>query len=366
MDRREFISNIARLSLSVGFFGAFPLSKVFAKEQSPNPGMWVIDAHAHPVCFHRLTPDPDTHNSAMMRESGIVATSFAAVGDYVFNFDPNGSAYEDTLRQLRRVQYFEDNGYIKIVGRPQEIAHRFDFDAPMSAIVSIEGGDALEGDLDHLDEFYEMGVRMITLVHNNNNEIGNDMRVYGSNDPNDTGLTDFGYQVVERMNELGMVIDVAHASTQTLFDVAEVTKAPIIDSHTNPLPSFVTERLAPSRWRIYSEMEAVVKTGGVVCTWPLAYHNAFTRLTFADWAQEIKAFNEHFGSNHIGLGTDGGGGLPAFVQGWQDVSNLDLLIEEMVAADFNHREIAAFLGENILRTMHDCFVVSEIFKGKSI
>ena len=73
-----------------------------------------------------------------------------------------------------------------------------------------------------------MGVRIITLVHNDNNEIGNDMRQFGSDDPADGGLTDFGYRVVERMNELGILIDVAHSSTKTVFDVVEYTRAPII------------------------------------------------------------------------------------------------------------------------------------------
>ena len=80
---------------------------------------------------------------------------------------------------------------------------------------------------------------MITLVHgraaqdgSGDNQIGKDMRRHPS-DEDDGGLTDFGFQVVRRMNRLGMIVDVSHASTQTLLDVASCTRAPIVFSHGN-------------------------------------------------------------------------------------------------------------------------------------
>ena len=312
MDRRQFMSSLFRYSLSIGFLSALPLNRLLAKEKDPNPGMWFIDAHSHPYSFYRNQPNPDDHTFEMIHESGLVATSIAAVGDYIYGIDPNGSAYSDTLRQLAIVQEWEDQGYIRIIRKPQQIRRRFDPDSPIDAIVTIEGGDAIEDDIDHLDEFYEMGVRMITLVHNDDNYLGKDMRNCGSYDPADTGLTDFGHRVVERMNELGILVDVAHSSARTVFDVSQCTKAPVIDSHTNPLPPTVVNR-GPGRLRTYGEMEAVVETGGVVCTWPLAYDGSFTRRTFGDWVKEIIDFKDYFGIKHIGLGTDSGGGLPDFL-----------------------------------------------------
>jgi len=363
MNRRQFIFNLARCGFSAGLLSALPL-KIFAKEKNPNPGMWILDAHAHPYSFYRNQLNPDEHTFEMIREAGIIATSFAAVGDYAnYSLDPDvDSPYEDTLRQLAIVQEWEDQGYIKIIRKPQQIRRRFDPDAAISAILTIEGGDALEGNLDHLDEFYEMGVRIITLVHNDNNEIGNDMRQFGSTDPNDSGLTDFGYNVVKRMNELGILIDVAHSSTQTVYDVADSTRAPIIDSHTNPLPSALANR-SPGRLRTYTEIEAIVETGGVLCTWPLAYTGTYPRQTFGDWVQEIKEFGNYFGIDHIGLGTDGGGGLPDYIEGWNDITALHLLKEAMLDEGLKKREIAAFMGDNLLKVLHRCFVVSRVLKG---
>lgn len=357
MNRRQFMLNIARYGLSAGLLSALPL-KTFAKEKNPNPGTWIIDAHAHPYTFYRNQSNPNEHTFEMIREAGIVATSIAAVGDYAkYTPDSGGSAYEDTLRQLAIAQEWEDQGYIKIIRKPQQIRRRFDPDGPISAILTIEGADALEENIDHLDAFYEMGVRIITLVHNDNNEIGNDMRQFGSNDSSDSGLTDFGYRAVARMNALGILIDVAHSSTKTVYDVAGCTRAPIIDSHTNPLPQDVTDR-GPGRLRTYTEIEAVVKTGGVLCTWPLAYGGTYPRQTFEDWAQEIKEFKNYFGITHIALGTDGGGGLPDYVEGWNDITDVNLLKEAMLEKNFEKNEIAAFMGSNLLSVLDRCFAVS--------
>ena len=365
MNRSQFLLNLTRYGFSGGLLSALPL-KAFAKKRIPNRVFPIIDAHAHPFSFYRQQPEPNEHTFEMIREAGIVATSIAAVGDYAnYSHDPDDSPYEDTLRQLTIVQDWEDQGHIEIIRRPHQIRRRLAPEGPIGAILSIEGGDALEGTIDHLDEFYDLGVRIITLVHNDNNEIGNDMRQFASNDPDDNGLTDFGYQVVERMNELGILIDVAHSSTQTVFDIAALTKAPIIDSHTNPLPSFVLDR-GPSRLRTYPEIEAVVDTGGVLCTWPLAYGGTYPRQTFEDWVQEIQDFENHFSIRHIALGTDAGGGLPNYIEGWDDIDDLNLLKETMLSQGFRKRKISAFMYNNLLRVLHRCFVVSRVLKRKKI
>ena len=139
----------------------------------------------------------------------------------------------------------ESTGLVKIVRQPRDIPLQPSPTGPIHAILAIEAGDAIGTEIDRVNEFYNLGVRMITLVHgtvnrSGDNAIGHDMRRYSSSDSSDGGLTDFGRQVVARMNRLGMVVDVAHASTQTLFDVAAYTRAPIIDSHTSPLPPSVT------------------------------------------------------------------------------------------------------------------------------
>ena len=183
------------------------------------------------------------------------------------------STYIKAKEGISHVRLWEAQKLVKIVRRPSDIPLQPYLTGPIPVILAIEGGDAIGTDLGRLNEFYGLGVRMITLVHGSagetgsgDNLIGKDMRRHASNE-DDGGLSDFGYQVVGRMNRLGMVIDVSHASTQTLLDIAACTRAPIIDSHTSMLPPEVTVR-AHGRQRLYSDAEAIVDTGGAVCTYP--------------------------------------------------------------------------------------------------
>ena len=83
-----------------------------------------------------------------------------------------------------------------------------------------------------------------------------------------------------------------------------------------------------------------------------------------DWAREIRTFSDYFGIGHVALGTDSGGGLPTYIDGWQDITSLNLLKEAMLAEGFEKGEMAAFMGGNVLRVLHRCFVVSRILKRK--
>ncbi len=106
----------------------------------------------------------------------------------------------------------------------------------MSSLLTIEEGATIEGDLNKLRHFYDLGVRMMTLTWNFENEIG-----YPNNmtDPEnwhevtDKGLTDFGRQVVKEMNKLGMIVDVSHGSDKLFYDVIEISTKPIVASHSN-------------------------------------------------------------------------------------------------------------------------------------
>ena len=93
-------------------------------------------------------------------------------------------------------------------------------------ILSIEGGRALGGDLDLVDQFYQAGVRMITLTWNGENELG-----YGVSESR--GLKPFGREVVRRMEEKGMAVDVSHLSDAGMEDVLETVDGPVVASHSN-------------------------------------------------------------------------------------------------------------------------------------
>jgi microsomal dipeptidase-like Zn-dependent dipeptidase len=357
MKRREFLSKLIRYGLSVGAVGILPVERLFAQQLLPPLAIPIIDAHAH-------LPGSAEHTFEAIRSAKLSATSIAVMGD---NFTSVGddSAYLNALNTIGLVHGWESQGLIKIVRLPSDIPLQPKPGEPIPAILAVEGGDAIGTQLNRVDQFYRLGVRMITLVHgtvnqSGDNAIGHDMRTYSSYDEDDGGLTDFGQQVVARMNRLGMIIDVAHASTQTLHDVAACTRAPIVDSHTSPLPPSVTRRDS-GRLRLYDEMALIVETGGLVCTWPLAYDGSkLDRLTFADWVAEIRVFKSYFGMRNIGLGTDSGGGLPLKIEGWENISDVNQLSDAMRKGGFGTLEISSFMGLNFLRVFARCHAVRQV------
>lgn len=98
----------------------------------------------------------------------------------------------------------------------------------IGAILSIEGGEAIEGSIEKLREFHEKGVRLMTLTWNYKNKIGN-----GALSGFDEGLTDFGKKVVREMNRLNMIVDVSHLNINGFWDVYNTTEKPFIATHSN-------------------------------------------------------------------------------------------------------------------------------------
>src|SRR5262249_28378964 len=130
----------------------------------------------------------------------------------------------------------------------------------IAALMGIEGGHAIEDSLHALRDFYELGVRYMTLTHTNTNDWAdsegdiNDPKVQHHN-----GLTDFGRQVVHEMNRLGMMVDISHVADKTFYDVIATTRAPVIASHSS------SRALAPHPRNMTDDMlRALSKNGGVV------------------------------------------------------------------------------------------------------
>jgi membrane dipeptidase len=171
--------------------------------------------------------------------------------------------------------------------------------------------------------------------------------------PKNGGLTDTGRAVIERMGNLGMVVDVAHADHNTLEQIVEMNSGPLVDGHTSLCPG--TDPAGCGRLRTWDEMELIARTGGIVCTWPLA---TGTRRTFSDWANELLEMKHRLGIGHVGIGTDGGGHipghLPALIDGYNDIRDLIQLIAAMQNIGFSRNEIAAIMGGNFYRVLKRC------------
>lgn len=354
MNRREFLEYCAAAGMAVGL-GHISLfdeagAALSQADMDQLRGLRIADAHAHPYQLHGVTRyDSTTPDIEMMKQIGMAACSFSAVGDMTKFRGYSGTPYGHTLHQLRMVRQLEDDKTLKRILKAADVKTVTESNNILGAVMAIEGGDALESELKNLDRYYDYGVRLITLMHDHNNALG-----FNQRSQSDGLLTPFGVKVVERMNEQGMVIDVAHSKSQTLKGIVEVSKAPVIDSHTNPLP-YGYEAKRTGRLRTWPEMEMIAKTGGVICTWPYAAStDTMQRTTLKHWAEEILQMKTRLGIEHCGLGTDGGGGLPDLVSGWHSIASLPKLVVAMRDVGLSQDDISAYVGGNFLRVLHKC------------
>jgi microsomal dipeptidase-like Zn-dependent dipeptidase len=364
MNRREFMKYVAVLgaSATLGNISAcahrLKDEKVYVLPQ----GMLLIDAHSHPDQLYTMgskhnLPWDGSSTLEKIVKLGMQNSSFAAIGDST-NTD---YTLVQVMNQVDHVIRLEEKGLIKIV------RHHEDFlcGVPQksfvpSAILSLEGASPLGDDkntvYNTLDLLYRCGMRMITLMHNRDNQLGQTMKS-GRLKTDGNGLSALGKNVIARMMELGIVVDVAHAHYPTLKDiiaVATANKIPVVDSHTS-LAS--CESFCGGRLRTWEEMEMIAATGGVICTWPYKWKRAdgTGRLTIRNWAEENFKIKARLGSQYITLGTDGAGLLPSMVDGYESILDLPKLLDAMSEVGFNRGEIEAYMGNNLLRVFKQCF-----------
>jgi len=207
----------------------------------------------------------------------------------------------------------------------------------VSAYISCEGGDFLDDDVDHLDEAYLEGVRSVQLVHYAPNTLG-DLQtwkvVHG-------GLTVFGKEVVTRMNKLGMVIDVAHASARTVKDVADLTDAPIILSHS--ILKENDDRPIEARAINKGHALLVSQTGGVIGMWPSGFSNSLDEFVEATFKMV-----DVVGIDHVGLGTDMDGNFKPVISNYGDFITWKEALSEK---GMNKEEIGKISGGNMQRVL---------------
>ena len=198
-------------------------------------------------------------------------------------------------------------------------------------ILAIEGLHALDGEIENLDLFYKSGYRIMGLVHHFDNMIGGSS--YGLKKG---GLTKFGRRVVNRMDELGIIIDLAHASEQLIEDVLEVTSRPVVVSHTGVKGTCKrTRNLGDDQVRAIAEKGGLIGIGfwrGAICG---------TQPT--DIARAIRYTVELVGIEHVALGSDFDGDAMPF-----DATGMVQITEALLNEGFSETEIKKIMGENLI------------------
>ena len=206
-------------------------------------------------------------------------------------------------------------------------------------IVTLEGCEVLAGSLCVLHAFYRLGVRAAGLTWNVRNELAD-----GVGEPRGAGLTAFGRRVVEEMNALGMVVDVSHLGTRAFWEVLELSRQPVVASHSNAYA------LCPHRRNLTDEqIRGLAQKGGVM---GINFFPGFLRedgrASIDDVVRHIDHVVSLVGPDHVGLGSDFDG-ISSTPQGLEDVSRLPALTEALVRRGYPEEAILKILGENFAR-----------------
>jgi membrane dipeptidase len=209
-------------------------------------------------------------------------------------------------------------------------------------ILGIEGGDFIGEELERLDEAYEAGARLLGLVHYSANSIGSIAYGWGGRivpAAERTGLSAFGRKVVARANELGMIVDLAHADEETAFAALEAATKPPICSHTGPralqdFPRYISDEL----------MKRVAEAGGLIGLWLFKIKDAGIPdlETFGAYAAHCASV---VGAEHLSIGSDING-VPGNAVGYENPFDAPRLLETLTAKGFSAAEIRGIAGGN--------------------
>ena len=353
----------------------------------------VIDTHADTIqrvldCDGDLTNgEDDWHlDLNLMKQGGLNAQFFSIWPDpHAFW---GSSAYDRTKALIGAV----DSQLIKYPELMERAVtaddvRRISQTGKLAALMGIEGGHAINDDLDALREFFELGVRYMTLTHSRTtNWAGSSGDEIGQT----TGLSSFGIEVVQEMNRLGMMVDISHVSDKTFFEVLEIAKKPVIASHSG------ARALANNKRNVTDEMiTAIADQGGVVCVvfYPIfldddfligarevfnslkpqlahieasmdfiqagyakdkltaeALRHGVAPMPLSKLADHIDYIAKLVGVDHVGLGSDFDG-INCVPQGLENGSKLPALTVELAARGYDENDLIKILGANVLRVM---------------
>src|SRR5579863_2868690 len=271
----------------------------------------------------------------------------------------------------------------------------------IAALMGVEGGHMIASDLSVLRSFAALGVRYMTLTHSGNDEWADSSTDKAAHN----GLTEFGKDVVREMNRLGMMVDISHVSDKTFYDALEVSKAPLIASHSScraicDAPRNMTDQM----------IKDLAAKGGVI---QINYHVGFLSQEFRDatkahpeidkeanarikercgeneacqilegarltrqamldgklprveWTKIIEHIDHAVklvGADHVGLGSDFDGAVMPF--GMDDASHLPQITDALLKKGYSEADIQKILGGNTLRVMEQVEATSKRLGGK--
>lgn len=246
-----------------------------------------------------------------------------------------GEEWDIYNRQMGNMRALEAQGLIIFARTADDILTAHAKGEPCG-MLAMEGGDFIGDDITRLHIAYDHGMRVMTLAHYHNNEIGDIM----TGEEGARGLTEFGHTVVKEMNKLGIMIDLTHASEKMTMKVAEVTQKPVVMTHAH----INTPEFQCDRYNSPSVVEAVVQTGGFIGAWPTGQGIS----TLDEFLDRIEILVDRFGEDHVALGTDMDVNYRPVLTTYRKIP---LLVGGLLARGHSEERVAKIMGGNFLRVL---------------
>ncbi|HHL52681.1 MAG TPA: peptidase M19 [Flammeovirgaceae bacterium] len=271
------------------------------------------------------------HNSA---DTDNITRLFIAQGRSVKTWF---SLKERALEQCRQLYRFaeESHGAFRVITSAAELQQymqdKQNNQKITAGLLGIEGMQVLEGNLANIDAMYAAGIRMMAPVHFFDNKIGG-----SAHGVNKGGLTDFGRQVIKRMEEKHMIVDLAHASPALIDDVLDMASRPVLVSHTGVKGTCNNIRNLSD-----AHLKRIAAGGGLIGI--AVFEPAVCGTDAAATARAIKYTADLVGIEHVALGSDFDGAYTMHF----DVTGLPLVVEELLKLGFNEQEIGLVMGGNV-------------------
>lgn len=244
----------------------------------------------------------------------------------------------DTFKQ----QVAQNAGFIRLC-RTKEEMNQVLQQGKIGGILALEGGSPLNGKLENVDYFFRQGVRLMTLTWNHRNELG-----VGAMTANHEGLTTFGKQVVHRMHQLGMIVDVSHLSDRGFYDVCACSTVPFVASHSN------ARAICNHPRNLTDEMigEIIARKGMVGINLYPPFLTTAPTATIDHVIRHIEHMLSLGGQDSIGLGCDFDG-IDKTPKGICGVEDIDKLLNRLLQYNYNEKLVAKIAYGNFMAFLHN-------------
>lgn len=362
-------------------------ARAFTIDSHNDTPMWFTDSTYQFGINHRNMKPSNRVDIPRMEEGGLDGAFFAVfVGQGERTPEGNRKALEQALNTFKAIEKSVDANSTKaaLAYRVADAA-AIEKQGKRAVYTGLENGYPIGNNLKNVERFYKLGARYITLCHTRNNDICDS----STDTIEHNGVTPFGQQVIAEMNRLGIMVDVSHISDKSFYDVLEMSKVPVIASHS------CARAICDNPRNMNDDMlRALAQHGGVIqmcilssyVKTPLpnpqrdsaqkavrARYNGFKNLSEEemtrarhDWYEidelfpqelaNVKDVVDHIdhivkiaGINHVGIGTDFDGG--GAVKGCEDVSEMGNITLELLRRGYTGRQIEKIWGQNLLRVM---------------